>query len=77
MANLVGEVRYSGPAAGHPGPVPAKVLARALRMTRTAIASAEGAQLTLAGWPWPCPGRSRPTADCSGWPPTSAGSTCP
>ena len=57
VADLVGEVRYlrTRPRDNR-GQSPAKVLARALRMTRTAIASAEGAQLTLAGLAVAVPG---------------------
>jgi predicted NBD/HSP70 family sugar kinase len=57
VADLVGEVRYlrTRPRDNR-GQSPAKVLARALRMTRTAIASAEAAQLTLAGLAVAVPG---------------------
>src|SRR5215217_6222071 len=50
VANLVGEVRYlrTRPRDNR-GQSPAKVLGRAVRMTRTAIEAAEAARLTVAG----------------------------
>ncbi|HEX3201988.1 MAG TPA: ROK family transcriptional regulator, partial [Actinomycetes bacterium] len=50
MANLVGEVRYlrTRPRDNR-GQSPAKVLGRAVRMTRTAVELAEAARLTVAG----------------------------
>src|SRR4029453_1698163 len=57
VANLVGEVRYlrTRPRDNR-GQSPAKVLGRAVRMTRTAIAAAEDAQLTVAGLAVAVPG---------------------
>jgi predicted NBD/HSP70 family sugar kinase len=57
VANLVGEVRYlrTRPRDNR-GQSPAKVLGRAVRMTRTAIATAEDAQLTVAGLAVAVPG---------------------
>ena len=57
MTNLVGEVRYlrTRPRDNR-GQSPAKVLGRAVRMTRTAIATAEDAQLTVAGLAVAVPG---------------------
>jgi predicted NBD/HSP70 family sugar kinase len=57
VTNLIGEVRYirTRPRDNR-GQSPARVLARAVRMTRTAIESAEAAQLTLAGLAVAVPG---------------------
>src|SRR4029453_18114904 len=57
VANLVGEVRYlrTRPRDNR-GQSPAKVLGRAVRMTRTAIASAQAAHLTVAGLAVAVPG---------------------
>jgi predicted NBD/HSP70 family sugar kinase len=57
VANLVGEVRYlrTRPRDNR-GQSPAKVLGRAVRMTRTAIGLAEAAQLTVAGLAVAVPG---------------------
>jgi predicted NBD/HSP70 family sugar kinase len=57
VANLVGEVRYlrTRPRDNR-GQSAAKVLSRAVRMTRTAIESAEAAQLTVAGLAVAVPG---------------------
>jgi predicted NBD/HSP70 family sugar kinase len=57
VTNLVGEVRYlrTRPRDNR-GQSPAKVLGRAVRMTRTAIATAEDAQLTVAGLAVAVPG---------------------
>jgi predicted NBD/HSP70 family sugar kinase len=50
MANLVGEVRYLRVRPrDNRGQSPAKVLGRAVRMTRTAVELAEAARLTVAG----------------------------
>ncbi|HET8787121.1 MAG TPA: helix-turn-helix domain-containing protein, partial [Actinomycetes bacterium] len=50
VANLVGEVRYLRTRArDNRAQSPAKVLGRAVRMTRTAIEAAEAAGLTVAG----------------------------
>jgi predicted NBD/HSP70 family sugar kinase len=57
VANLVGEVRYlrTRPRDNR-GQSPAKVLGRAVRMTRTAIEAAEAARLTVAGLAVAVPG---------------------
>jgi predicted NBD/HSP70 family sugar kinase len=57
VANLVGEVRYlrTRPRDNR-GQSPAKVLARALRMTRTAMQRAEAARYTVAGLAVAVPG---------------------
>jgi predicted NBD/HSP70 family sugar kinase len=57
VANLVGEVRYlrTRPRDNR-GQSPAKVLGRAVRMTRTAIGLAEAARLTVAGLAVAVPG---------------------
>jgi predicted NBD/HSP70 family sugar kinase len=57
VANLVGEVRYlrTRPRDNR-GQSPAKVLGRAVRMTRTAIELAESAELTVAGLAVAVPG---------------------
>jgi predicted NBD/HSP70 family sugar kinase len=57
VANLVGEVHYlrTRPRDNR-GQSPAKVLGRALRMTRTAMASARAARLTVAGLAVAVPG---------------------
>jgi len=57
VANLVGEVRYlrTRPRDNR-GQSPARVLGRAVRMARTAIASAEAADLTVAGLAVALPG---------------------
>jgi predicted NBD/HSP70 family sugar kinase len=57
VTNLVGEVRYlrTRPRDNR-GQSPARVLARAVRMTRTAVEAAEAAQLTVAGLAVAVPG---------------------
>jgi len=57
VANLVGEVRYlrTRPRDNR-GQSPGKVLGRAVRMTRTAMASAQAARLTVAGLAVAVPG---------------------
>jgi predicted NBD/HSP70 family sugar kinase len=57
VANLVGEVRHLRTRPGdNRGQSPAKVLGRAVRMTRTAIEAAEAARLTVAGLAVAVPG---------------------